>query len=91
MQAEAANYPFCTINPNVGIITVKDERLDTLTKHSKSKSTISTALEFVDIAGLIEGASKGLGMGNQFLSNIRGTSMIMQGPSAFFCNPPHLS
>lgn len=77
-NAQAANYPFCTIDPNVGIVTVPDERLDKLSELSKSKETIPTAIEFVDIAGLVEGASKGEGLGNKFLANIREVDAIVQ-------------
>jgi len=70
-HAEAANYPFCTIEPNVGIVEVPDERLKPLTEVSKSKKTVPAIVEFVDIAGLVRGASKGEGLGNQFLSHIR--------------------
>ena len=69
--AAAANYPFCTIDPNVGEVPVPDERLDTLTRIGKSAQEIATRLTFVDIAGLVRGASKGEGLGNQFLANIR--------------------
>ena len=69
--AEAANYPFCTIDPNVGIVDVPDERLDEIVKYIKPKQRINTTVEFVDIAGLVKGASKGEGLGNQFLGNIR--------------------
>lgn len=70
-KAEAANYPFCTIEPNVGIVEVPDERLSPLAKVSKSAKIVPTVIEFVDIAGLVRGASKGEGLGNQFLSHIR--------------------
>ncbi len=70
-KAEAANYPFCTIDPNVGVVEVPDERLKALTEISKSAKTIPTTIEFVDIAGLVRGASKGEGLGNQFLAHIR--------------------
>ncbi|MEI8061563.1 MAG: redox-regulated ATPase YchF [Candidatus Berkelbacteria bacterium] len=70
-KAEAANYPFCTIEPNVGIVEVPDERLAPLAEISKSKKIVPTAVEFVDVAGLVRGASKGEGLGNQFLSHIR--------------------
>ena len=70
-QAQAENYPFCTIEPNVGEVDVPDERLSKLTKISSSDKTIPTRITFVDIAGLVEGASKGEGLGNQFLGNIR--------------------
>lgn len=69
--AEAANYPFCTIDPNVGIVEVPDERLDKLTELVVPKKTVPTAFEFVDIAGLVEGASRGEGLGNKFLAHIR--------------------
>lgn len=74
--AESANYPFCTIEPNVGRVAVPDARLDTLAKLAKSAKVISTQLEFVDIAGLVKGASKGEGLGNQFLANIREVDAI---------------
>ncbi|QRN86332.1 redox-regulated ATPase YchF [Clostridia bacterium] len=74
--AESANYPFCTIDPNVGVVTVPDERLDYLTDLYEPKKTIPTAFEFVDIAGLVEGASKGEGLGNKFLSHIREVDAI---------------
>ena len=74
----AENYPFCTINPNTGIVEVPDERLDQLAKLASSAKKIPTAIEFVDIAGLVKGASKGEGLGNQFLSHIRGTHAIAQ-------------
>jgi GTP-binding protein YchF len=77
-NAEAANYPFCTIDPNIGMVTVPDERLAVLSKISGSKKLIPTAIEFVDIAGLVEGASKGEGLGNKFLANIRETNAIVQ-------------
>src|SRR6185436_6008340 len=70
-QAEAANYPFCTIEPNIGDVGVPDERLDKLAAIGKSASVIPTRLTFVDIAGLVRGASKGEGLGNQFLAHIR--------------------
>jgi len=76
-KAEAANYPFCTIDPNVGIVQVPDERLDRITGFVKPKKTVPTAVEFVDIAGLVEGASKGEGLGNQFLGHIRQTDAIV--------------
>lgn len=74
--AEAANYPFCTINPNIGIANVPDERLDRLSALFKPERTIPAAVEFVDIAGLVKGASKGEGLGNQFLSHIREVGVI---------------
>lgn len=75
--AESANYPFCTIDPNVGIVTVPDQRLDRLTALYNSAKTIPAAIEFVDIAGLVKGASKGEGLGNKFLSNIREVDAIV--------------
>ena len=72
-KAQAANYPFCTIDPNVGIVTVPDARLAALSKLSNSKKIVPAAIEFVDIAGLVKGASSGEGLGNQFLSHIRYT------------------
>lgn len=74
--AESANYPFCTIDPNVGIVEVPDERLDKLTELVKPKKTVPTAFEFTDIAGIVEGASKGEGLGNKFLSHIRQVDAI---------------
>ena len=70
-KAEAANFPFCTIEPNVGSVSVPDDRLNTLAEVGKSAQTVPTRVEFVDIAGLVRGASKGEGLGNQFLGNIR--------------------
>ncbi len=75
--AESANYPFCTIEPNVGRVAVPDPRLETLAKLAKSGKIIPTQLEFVDIAGLVKGASKGEGLGNQFLGNIRSVDAIV--------------
>lgn len=75
--AESANYPFCTIDPNVGVVPVPDERIDVLTKMYNSKKTVPAVIEFVDIAGLVKGASKGEGLGNQFLSNIREVDAIV--------------
>jgi GTP-binding protein YchF len=75
--AEVANYPFCTIEPNVGIVTVPDKRLDFLEKLYNTKKKIPAAVEFVDIAGLVKGASKGEGLGNQFLAHIRETAAIV--------------
>ena len=75
--AQAANYPFCTIEPNVGRVAVPDPRLTMLTKIGKSQKTVPTSLEFVDIAGLVRGASKGEGLGNQFLGNIREVDAII--------------
>src|SRR3989344_509199 len=74
----AENYPFCTIDPSIGIVGVPDERLQKLTELSKSKKTIPAAIEFVDIAGLVKGAAEGEGLGNQFLANIRETDAILQ-------------
>ena len=76
-KAEAANFPFCTIEPNVGVITVPDERLNVLEKLVKPQKVIPTFIEFVDIAGLVKGASKGEGLGNQFLANIREVDAII--------------
>jgi len=77
-KAEAANYPFCTIEPNQGVVTVPDDRLAALTTLSKSQKTIPAVVEFVDIAGLVKGASQGEGLGNQFLSHIREVDAIVQ-------------
>ncbi|MFV9876331.1 MAG: redox-regulated ATPase YchF [Rickettsiales endosymbiont of Dermacentor nuttalli] len=77
MKAEAANYPFCTIDPNVGRVSVPDERLVQLAKIASSAKIIPTQIEFVDIAGLVKGASKGEGLGNQFLSHIREVDAII--------------
>ncbi len=77
-NAQSANYPFCTIEPNVGVVNVPDERLDILAKLCKTDVIIPTAIEFVDIAGLVKGASKGEGLGNQFLHNIREVDAIIQ-------------
>ncbi|MBC2850801.1 redox-regulated ATPase YchF [Cetobacterium sp. 8H] len=76
--AEAANYPFCTIEPNVGMVTVPDPRLDELSKIINPQRVQNATVEFVDIAGLVEGAAKGEGLGNKFLSNIRTTAAICQ-------------
>jgi GTP-binding protein YchF len=75
-QAAAANYPFCTIEPNVGAVPVPDPRLDRLSALFRPRKTTPTTLEFVDIAGLVAGASKGEGLGNQFLANIRQVDAI---------------
>ncbi len=75
--AEAANFPFCTIEPNIGVVTVPDERLEVLAKISQSAKILPTRMEFVDIAGLVKGASKGEGLGNQFLANIREVDAIV--------------
>ena len=76
--AECANYPFCTIEPNVGVVPIPDKRLIELTKLYNSEKTTYATIEFVDIAGLVKGASKGEGLGNQFLANIRETDVIVQ-------------
>ena len=76
--AECANYPFCTIEPNVGVVPVPDERLDVLAKMYESEKITHAVIEFVDIAGLVKGASKGEGLGNKFLSHIRETDSIIQ-------------
>ncbi|WP_440669945.1 redox-regulated ATPase YchF [Candidatus Pelagibacter sp. HIMB1483] len=76
-KAQAANFPFCTIDPNVGVVPVPDERLQNLAKISKSKKIINTTISFVDIAGLVKGASKGEGLGNKFLSHIREVDAII--------------
>lgn len=75
--AESANYPFCTIDPNIGVVPVPDERIDVLGKMHESKKIVPAVIEFVDIAGLVKGASKGEGLGNQFLSNIREVDAIV--------------
>ena len=77
-QVDASNYPFCTIEPNIGVVAVPDERLDALSKIHNSEKTIYTTIEFVDIAGLVKGASQGEGLGNKFLSNIREVAAILQ-------------
>ena len=74
--AQAANYPFCTIEPNIGEVAVPDPRLDALARLAKSDAVVPTRLTFVDIAGLVRGASKGEGLGNQFLANIREVDAI---------------
>ena len=76
--AECANYPFCTIEPNIGVVPVPDERLDVLGKMFESDKITHAVIEFVDIAGLVEGASKGEGLGNKFLSHIRETDAILE-------------
>ncbi len=78
MTVAAENYPFCTIDPNVGTVAVPDERLDKISAIAKSAKTVPTTLEFVDIAGLVEGASKGEGLGNRFLEHVRRTQTIAQ-------------
>ena len=82
-EIESANYPFCTIEPNVGIVPINDPHLEELAKIVKTKKIIPTAMQFVDIAGLVEGASKGEGLGNQFLTNIRETDAIVHVVRAF--------
>ena len=77
-KAQAANYPFCTIDPNVGVVTVPDERLQVLQKIAKTNVVIPAAIEFVDIAGLVKGAASGEGLGNKFLSHIREVNAIVQ-------------
>jgi hypothetical protein len=77
-KAEAANYPFCTIDPNVGVVTVPDDRLAVLARIAKTQTIIPAAIEFVDIAGLVKGASQGEGLGNKFLSHIREVDAIVQ-------------
>ena len=77
-KAEAANYPFCTIDPNVGVVQVPDSRLEPLRKIANTNTEITAAIEFVDIAGLVAGASKGEGLGNKFLANIREVDAIIQ-------------
>ncbi len=76
-KAQAANFPFCTIDPNIGVVPVPDYRLDELVKISNSKNKINTTISFVDIAGLVEGASKGEGLGNKFLSHIREVDAVI--------------
>mmetsp|Transcript_20403 Transcript_20403/g.56860 ORF Transcript_20403/g.56860 Transcript_20403/m.56860 type:complete len:418 (-) Transcript_20403:250-1503(-) len=82
-KAASANFPFCTIEPNSGIVTVPDDRLQVLAEISKSKDIVPTTFEFVDVAGLVKGASNGEGLGNQFLGNIRTTDAIVQVVRAF--------
>src|SRR5438034_5920478 len=77
-KAEAANYPFCTIAPNIGIVTVPDARLEPLREIARTTAVIPAAIEFVDIAGLVQGASAGEGLGNKFLSHIREVDAIVQ-------------
>ncbi|MFN2507397.1 MAG: redox-regulated ATPase YchF [Chthoniobacterales bacterium] len=77
-KAQAANYPFCTIDPNLGVVTVPDPRLEALARLSNSQKVVPAAIEFVDIAGLVKGASAGEGLGNQFLSHIREVNAIVQ-------------
>ncbi|HJO86770.1 MAG TPA: GTPase, partial [Rhodospirillales bacterium] len=77
IAAEAANYPFCTIEPNTGRVSVPDSRLDEIGEIAKSAQIVPTYIEFVDIAGLVKGASQGEGLGNQFLANIKETDAIL--------------
>jgi GTP-binding protein YchF len=76
-KAQAANFPFCTIDPNIGVITVPDQRLTELARLVNPNKIVPTTVEIVDIAGLVKGASKGEGLGNQFLGNIRSTNAII--------------
>src|SRR5712672_505469 len=76
-KAPAENYPFCTIDPNVGMVTVPDTRLEVLAKLSHSQKIVPTAIEFVDIAGLVKGASTGEGLGNQFLGHVREVDAVL--------------
>ena len=85
-KAEAANYPFCTIEPNVGVITVPDERLTDLEKLVKPEKVVPTIMEFVDIAGLVKGASRGEGLGNKFLGNIREVDALIHVVRCFHDN-----
>ena len=82
VNAEAANYPFCTIEPNVGVVSVPDERLNKLSEINSSEKTVPTSLEFVDIAGLVKGASKGEGLGNQSRAVWKSTSELGFTPSS---------
>src|SRR5690349_13319424 len=82
-QVDTSNYPFATIDPNVGVVAVPDERLDVLTKMEGSAKTIPTTIEFVDIAGLVKGAHQGEGLGNKFLANIREVDAIAEVVRAF--------
>jgi GTP-binding protein YchF len=91
-KAEAANFPFCTINPNLGAVAVPDPRLDALAKIAKSPNVVHAAIEFVDIAGLVKGASQGEGLGNKFLSHIREVDAIIQVVRCFEDeNIPHVA
>jgi len=76
-KAEAENFPFCTIEPNIGNVSVPDERLNIISNISKSKKVVNAVISFVDIAGLVKGASKGEGLGNKFLSHIREVDAII--------------
>src|SRR3989454_6810746 len=88
-KAPAENYPFCTIDPNVGVVTVPDQRLARLAEISHSQKIVPTAIEFVDIAGLVKGASTGEGLGNQFLSHIREVDAIVQVVRCFESSDVH--
>src|SRR5687768_13337914 len=77
-KAEAANYPFCTIDPNIGIVTVPDARLQELQRIARTRVVIPAAIEFVDIAGLVKGASQGEGLGNKFLTHVREVDAVVQ-------------
>ena len=85
-QVDKANYPFCTIDPNVGVVAVPDERVDKLAELTKSQKKIYTTIDFIDIAGLVKGASKGEGLGNKFLANIREVDAIVYVLRAFLNN-----
>ena len=76
--AQSENYPFCTIEPNEGMVSVPDERLDRITKHVQTQKVIPAALKLVDIAGIVQGASEGQGLGNKFLAHIREVDAILQ-------------
>lgn len=88
-SASAENYPFCTIEPNLGVVAVPDERLEPLARIAKSAATVPTTIEFVDIAGLVKGASRGEGLGNKFLSHIREVDAIIQVVRCFEDNDIH--
>src|SRR5688572_9750564 len=77
-KAAAENYPFCTIEPNLGVVSVPEPRLEKLAKTAKVNTVVPTAIEFVDIAGLVKGASRGEGLGNKFLSHIREVDAVVQ-------------
>ena len=77
VKAQSANFPFCTIEPNIGLVNIPDERLNKLVELISPEKTVPNSVEIVDIAGLVKGASKGEGLGNQFLSNIRETNAII--------------
>src|SRR5687767_15267092 len=87
--ALAANYPFATIEPNVGVVPVPDERLEPLAKLVKTSVIVTATVEFLDIAGLVRGASKGEGLGNQFLANIRETDTVVQDRKSTRLNSSH--